>query len=177
VFAGLALAVWALALASWLTSQPLLGALGAWLAIIAAIAVVQGPSRARFFAPSLTPLWLIVPLTRDWPAWIEGHLQLASAAIAELWLGLLGVAVLRRGEMLYTPRFWNEVDDTCSGIATISTLAVFALIMGLILRLSNGPLAMVAALAMPLGLLLNGARIAAVSMLGESGGVDLAAGA
>lgn len=167
----------AAAASALLVQQPILGALGLWLAAAAIPGWLGPPSAVTRYALPLSPLLLTAPLTSDWPARFEALLQRLSAATAELWLNLLGLPASREaGVVVVTPGFRNVVDDTCSGVDTFTALALYALLLGLLFRLPRGRLLIVMALTLPMALLANGARVAWISVLGERGGAELAMG-
>lgn len=177
---GLALALAALSIVlatvGWGLQDMLPGALGLWLGL-AALAGLLGPApwTARFAVP-LAPLALTPPLTAGLAESIEATLQLASASLGAFWLGVVGVEVERNGLLLETPTFHNMVNETCSGINTLSSLAVYTILLGVMLSLRDRFIIAAAVAALPVALLLNGARIAWVSVLGERGGTALAMG-
>ena len=164
------------ALCGWLASEPIVSALGLWLALPAALGMARGPrSGLRYLLP-ISPLVLTAPLTRDFPELVEGWLQRASAVVGAGWARLFGLDVERDGLLLMTDKFHTLVDETCSGINTLTALAVYSLLLGLILRVRDRNIALVAILSLPGSIVLNGLRIAWIAALGERGGAELAMG-
>lgn len=164
------------ALAAHSLDEPLLGSLSLWLGLWTSAALAFGARVGGLLGLPLFPLVLSAPLTRDAAAVIEEGLQYASAAAGQGWLVVLGEGVRREGTLLITEGFRNSVDETCSGVSTISTLLIYAILLGVMLRIRTRPLVVVALLTVPLSIVLNGARIATVSLLGEAGGRALAMG-
>lgn len=156
--------------------EPLLGSTATWLAAATFAAVVAGANVGRLALLPLFPLVFTAPLTRNAAAGIEESMQYVSAFFGELWLRVLGTTVERDGLWLYTEGFRNFVDETCSGISTVSTLLIYTILLGVLLRMPTRPTTIVAVLTVPLSLLLNGGRVASVSLLGNAGGRELAMG-
>jgi exosortase len=171
---GLSAATVALSAAGWALREPIFGSMGLWLGAAALAGIWLGARTARRALLPLFPLVFVAPLTRDLPAHLEAVLQRLSAGSAVFWLGLFGTPVTRRGVVLETPTFQNVVDDTCSGVSTLSALAILTLLLGLIVGLRDRRTVLAMALAVPLTLAINGARIAWISVLGEAGGAELA---
>ncbi|MCA9563308.1 MAG: exosortase/archaeosortase family protein [Myxococcales bacterium] len=172
------LAVLSIGLNAWcyLSGELFVGAVGLWFASTAVVGLVFSQKIGkRVFLPMLA-LVFTAPLGMGYPARIEMTLQLISASLAEVWLHIFQVPVTREGILLMTPKFWNTVNDTCSGVGTISTLVIYSIMFGIILRLSERSVWIAALVTIPLGLFVNGGRIAWISMLGEEGGSDLAMG-
>jgi exosortase len=163
-------------LAAHSLGEPLLGSLSLWLGLWVSAALVFGARVGGLVGLPLFPLVLSAPLTRDAAAVIEEGLQYASAAAGQGWLVVVGESVRREGTLLITEGFRNSVDETCSGVSTISTLLIYTILLGAVLRIRTRPLVVGALLTVPLSVLLNGARIATVSLLGEAGGRALAMG-
>jgi exosortase len=160
----------------WALSEPILGAAGLWTALVAVLGLLRGRAVGRHYALPLLPLLFLAPLARDLPANLETPLQTASAAVAEIFLRVGGEEVVRTGVILDTPSFRNIVDRTCSGVSTLTTLIVFSVILALIVRLRDRRIVVAALLSIPLGIVINGARIAWISLLGEYQGVAVAMG-
>ncbi len=156
--------------------EPLIGSFGLWLSLVAAVGLVGSGALASRVVLPLFPLALTAPLTHSLAAQIELALQHASAWCASVWLPLIGYEVERRGLLLFTASFQNLGNETCSGVSTLSTLVIYAILIGVILSLPNRTVAIVSALTIPLSIALNGARIAWISVLGERGGTPLAMG-
>ncbi|MBN1947388.1 MAG: exosortase/archaeosortase family protein [Bradymonadales bacterium] len=165
-----------LCLAGMLVAQPILQSAGLWIAVASLVGWYGGRERAKELVLPLFPLLLAAPLTWGWPARVEALFQQSSAWFGELWLSAGGVEVVRQGLVLQTPAFRNLVDDTCSGVSTVSALLIFTMVLGVIYEVQDRRVVLVMCLAIPLGLLANGGRIAWISMLGEREGSRLVEG-
>lgn len=154
----------------WRLDEPILSSFGLWLALTLLLAIWRGMASARVFVIPLMPLIFVATLTRGLMADLEEMLQNSSAAVAEFWLSFASFPVVREGTMLYAPDFWTVVDESCSGVATFTTLMVYTMILAVVVDLNNRRTAVMIVLTGPLALLLNGARIAAITAVGQNGG-------
>ena len=164
------------ALGGWVLDEPIVSATGLWLAIASALGLAIYPWLSRPYLLPLSPLVLTAPLTRDFPANVEQWLQRASTVVGGFWMSILGLEVERDGLLLITSRFHTVVDETCSGINTLTALTVYCLLLGLILRVRDRGILLLGFLALPTSIVLNGLRIAWIAILGERGGTELAMG-
>ena len=160
----------ALLLIGWRLDEPILSSFGLWLALVLLLAIWRGLASARVFVIPLMPLIFVGSLTRGLMADLEELLQNLSAVVAEFWLGFASFPVVREETVLYAPNFWAVVDESCSGVATFTTLMVYTMILAVIVGLNNRRTAIMIALTAPLALLLNGVRIAAITSVGQTQG-------
>ncbi len=161
---------------AWVLDEPIVGAVGFWLTVGAAVGLVGGRELLGRYLLPLTPLILMAPLTTGWMARFELMLQHLSANVACVWLTVLGFEVQKQDLLILTPTFYNLVDETCSGVNTLAALSLYTLLLGLIFRIRERQLLVLVVLALPFSLLVNGTRIATISTLGEHGGSELAMG-
>ena len=152
-----------LALLGWpLVAAPLLPvALGsAWWAL-------RGQQHARRRAIVLSLLIFAPPLSVDARNLVQPPLTRLGAVIASLIATLAGLSPERNGSLVQTSEFYIEVIDSCSGFYMVLMFLIVCLTM-IHLRRWRGPRAwIVVGLAAPLGLLLNGLRLAAILILGH----------
>lgn len=108
---------------------------------------------------------------------LDAPLQIISARLAVGLLRGLGYAVEWWNE--YT--FWDAdyylvVNETCSGMNMLVTLGMYALIFGWVTLRTLPQRAALVASTVPLALLVNGLRVAAIWLMGKHGGNELAQG-
>lgn len=108
---------------------------------------------------------------------LDVPLQELSASIAHDLLNLAGYGVAYwNAHTIYSRDFYVIVNETCSGMNMLVTLSMYTLIFAWItLRRVAHRLALVA-LVVPLALLANGVRVAAIYLMGVYGGLELAMG-
>lgn len=110
-------------------------------------------------------LFLMIPI----PAIVFNHitfpLQLLASNFAATALQLLGIPVLREGNVIQLARTTLEVAEACSGIRSLLTLVTLAIIYGYFLetRLSRRIIFVVA--AVPIAVVANGLRVLGTGLL------------
>jgi exosortase len=133
----------------------------------------------RFFGAVLFPwvvLFLMIPIPVIIFNQIALPLQFLASRLATSLLGLVGVPVLREGNIINLPSMSLEVVEACSGIRSLVSLITLAVIYGYfaeprrIIRL-----ALVIA-AVPVAVIANGIRIMGTGLLGQYWDPDKAQG-
>ena len=128
------------------------------------ISFLFGKNVAKAFLFPLFLLLLAIPL----PAIVVNSLTLPLKALvsslASEMLRVMGVSILREGNILQTPRITLEVVNACSGIRSVFSLFVLALLfcsdmVGYIQK------ALLLVLTIPLAIFTNALRITATGML------------
>lgn len=110
-------------------------------------------------------LLFTVPLPDSTVRWLETISKLASADCANFILHLTGTPVLRDGTIFQLPGIAIEVAQECSGIRSSWILVIASILTAyLFLGRSSNRLLLVA-VAIPLGILRNGFRIAVIALL------------
>jgi exosortase len=162
----------------------LAGQLGAdvFLTRISFVAVVTGaawflagPRAMRVIAAPLVFLLIAIPLPALVVNAITLPLQLTASRVAETTLGVVGVPVLRDGNVLELPSTALEVAEACSGLRSIVSLAAIGLLLAWTDTSWPRRLAIVAS-TLPVAIVLNGLRIAATGIASETWGPRVASG-
>ncbi|MEA3200771.1 MAG: hypothetical protein QOE90_2199 [Thermoplasmata archaeon] len=143
-----------------------------FLALAAAVALATGRLRLLAAPLLLAALALPTPWTIQVCVWLQDGATAATAAL----LGLAGVPLERGLTTLTSGALAFEVTPACSGFqSAVSLLAVGAAIATLF-PMSKARRRVVLALAVPLALALNVARLIAVVAIGLRWGADAAEG-
>lgn len=128
---------WGLVVVLWGALQFMLGTLGAELflsrtafliSLIGAIWFLGGTRILKQLAFPLILLWFMIPIPAIVYARITLPLQLFASRVAETLLGLLGIPVLRDGNILELASQKLSVVEACSGIRSLLALSFLALI-------------------------------------------------
>jgi exosortase len=130
--------------------------------------------RRAFFAWAV--LFLMVPIPAIIYNEIALPLQFLASQLATALLQLLGVPVLREGNVIRLPSMSLEVVEACSGIRSLMSLATLAVIYGKLLeeRWSNRIILVLAAI--PIAVAANGLRVMGTGLLGQYWSPDKAEG-
>lgn len=118
----------------------------------------------------LFPLFLLVfmiPLPAIIYNQITFPLQLLASRFAEVFLGLLGIPVLRDGNILETPNQRLSVVEACSGIRSLFSLTFLALVYAYFFDSKVWMRWVLLVLTIPIAILVNAFRVTLTGLLGE----------
>ncbi len=119
--------------------------------------------RAVFFPWAF--LFLMIPIPAIIFNQIAFPLQLLASKLASETLPLLGVPVLREGNVIHLPAMSLEVVEACSGIRSLMSLGTLAIIYGYFLETSFRRRVLLALGAIPIAVAANGLRIVGTGLL------------
>src|SRR5829696_2384122 len=164
-------AVIALSLGVWLA-----GTFGAelFLTRVSLIGVIAGTiwflwgwQHLRVLAFPILFLVLMVPLPAIIFNQIAFPLQLFASQVGEQAISAVGIPVLRDGNILRLPSRTLEVAEACSGIRSLVSLVMLAVVLGYFTERRIGPRILIAVSAVPLAILANAARVAGTGIAAE----------
>jgi exosortase len=104
-------------------------------------------------------LLLAIPIPAILFNQITFPLQLLSSKAAAALLPLLGIPVLRDGNIIQLPSMKLEVAEACSGIRSLVSLLTVSILYGYFLERSNVRRILLAAASVPIAITANAARI------------------
>ena len=110
-------------------------------------------------------LLLMIPIPNIIFNQITFPLQLLASKAAAFVLPLLGVPVLREGNVIQLPAMTLEVAEACSGIRSLMSLATLSIIYGYLLETRISTRVILAIAAIPIAVLANGLRIIGTGLL------------
>jgi exosortase len=114
--------------------------------------------------------WLFLFLMVPPPTLIMNHitipLQFVASDLATWFLRFAGVPVLQNGNIIQLPNMALDVVEACSGIRSLISLGVMAIIYGYLLESSNVLRVFLAVAAIPIAVLANGLRIMGTGLTG-----------
>jgi exosortase len=128
---------WGFALVLWGAFQLMLGYLGSeftlaytafLISLVGVILAVGGGKVLRELTFPLALLIFMIPIPAIIYSRITLPLQLFASSVAEWWLGLIGIPVLRDGNVLELASQKLSVVEACSGIRSLLSLSFLALI-------------------------------------------------
>jgi len=126
---------------------------------------VLGWQHLRILAFPLVFLILMVPL----PAIIFNHiafpLQMLASRIGETAIAASGIPVLREGNMLLLPGRSLEVAEACSGIRSLMSLLMLAIVLGYFTEQRTSARVLIALAAVPIAVIANAARVAGTGLV------------
>ena len=165
---------WGLVIVAFSLSLLVAGVLGAelFLSRISIVFLIAGMAvcffgwdhlRASFF-PWIF-LFLMVPVPAILLNQITLPLQTFSSRVASTLLPLLGVPVLRQGDVINLPSMALEVAEACSGLRSLVSLTTLAIIYGYGTQSEVWVRITLALLAIPIAVVANSARIIGTGLL------------
>lgn len=110
-------------------------------------------------------LFLMIPIPAIIFNQIAFPLQLVASRLASSLLPVLGVPVLREGNVLQLSAMPLEVAQACSGIRSLISLGTLAIIYGYFLEPNRLTRVALAIVAVPIAILANGLRIVGTGLL------------
>jgi exosortase len=163
VIAG-SLLVWA---AGMLGSELFLTRVSMIGVIAGAIWFVWGYRRARIMAFPVLFLLLMIPLPSIVFNQLAFPLQLVASQVGETAITAAGVPVLREGNVLHLPARTLEVAEACSGIRSLVSLLMLAIVLGCFSEPRTPARVVLAVSAIPIAILANAARVAGTGLAAE----------
>jgi exosortase len=121
-------------------------------------------------------LFLMIPIPAILFNQLAFPLQLLAAQMATGLLSVLGVPVLREGNVIQLASMSLEVVEACSGIRSLVSLLTLALIYGYLLEPSRLRRTLLALAAIPIAVLANAVRVMGTGLLGQYWDPDKAQG-
>ena len=110
-------------------------------------------------------LFLMIPI----PAILFNHLtlpmQLFASQFANSLLSMLGVPVLREGNVLYLPTMALQVAEACSGIRSLMALVTLSIVYGYLFEKRALRRFFLALAALPIAIIANGLRIVGTGLV------------
>lgn len=110
-------------------------------------------------------LALMIPIPAIVFNQITFPLQLLASRVASAILPLLGVPVLREGNLIHLPFITLEVAEACSGIRSLISLLTLAIIYGYLLEKRLWMRCLLAAASIPIAVAANSIRIIGTGLL------------
>jgi exosortase len=147
------------------------------LSTIAGVVVcLFGWRHLRILAFPIAFLVLMIPIPTIIFNQIAFPLQLLASRFGELGLNLVGVPVLREGNVITLSNTTLEVADACSGIRSLISLLTLAIVYGYLLERRTWARIAIAMASVPVAVATNGFRVAATGVAAHYIGPEVAQG-
>lgn len=131
------------------------------------VVLMFGWRHVRILALPLAFLLLMIPLPAIVFNQITFPLQLVASQLGESVIAAAGVPVLREGNVLHLPTRPLELVEACSGIRSLMSLVMLAIVLAYFRESRTGRRAVIIAAAVPLAILTNAARVAGTGLASE----------
>jgi exosortase len=128
------------------------------------ILFLAGRAYLRILVFPLAFLLFMIPLPAIVFNQIAFPLQLLASRLGEMTISASGVPVLREGNVLLLPGRTLEVAEACSGIRSLLSLLMLAIVLGYFSERRIGPRVAIAIAAIPIAVIANAIRVAGTGL-------------
>ena len=128
---------------------------------------VWGWGHLRILLFPVAFLLLMVPLPSIIFNQIAFPLQLVASQAGEFVIASAGIPVLREGNVLQLPSRTLEVAEACSGIRSLVSLLMLAIVLGYFTERRMGARVAIALASVPIAIIANAARVAGTGLAAE----------
>ena len=142
----------------FLTRVSLIGVLGGLVLFLA------GRQHFRILLFPLAFLLLMVPLPAIIFNQVAFPLQILASQVGETVISAAGVPVLREGNVLLLPGRALEVAEACSGIRSLMSLLMLAIVLGYFTEPRAGARVAIALASVPIAVIANATRVAGTGL-------------
>ena len=133
--------------------------------IAGTVVFLYGTRHLRLLAFPLAFLLLMIPLPAIVFNQIAFPLQLLASSAGQSVLDAASIPVLREGNILILPTITLQVVEACSGIRSLVSLLTLAIILGALTEQRVWARLLLAALAFPVAIAANAARVAGTGLM------------
>lgn len=156
--------------------QMLIGALAAELfiqrtaflvSLVGVLLLAGGKKLVRHLAFPLFLLLFMIPIPAIIYSQLTLRLQLFASSVAEMLLGLIGIPVLRDGNVLQLPSETLSVVEACSGIRSLLSLSFLSLVYAYFFDSKPWMRAALLVATVPIAIVANAGRVTLTGVLGE----------
>ncbi len=128
---------------------------------------VWGRAYLRVLAFPIAFLLLMIPLPAIIFNQIAFPLQLLASRVGETAIAAVGIPVLREGNVLQLPTRNLEVAEACSGIRSLVSLLMLAIVLGYFTERGTARRVLIACAAIPIAIVANAVRVAGTGIASE----------
>lgn len=128
---------------------------------------VWGFAQLRILAFPILFLLLMIPLPSIIFNQIAFPLQLVASQAGEAVISAAGIPVLREGNVLVLPARTLEVAEACSGIRSLVSLLMLAIVLGYFTERRRGARIAIVLASVPIAILANAARVAGTGLAAQ----------
>jgi exosortase len=132
--------------------------------VAALVLFIAGWEHLRILAFPIGFLLLMVPLPEIIFNRIAFPLQMLASRVGEAVIAASGVPVLREGNVLMLPGRTLEVAEACSGIRSLITLLMLAIVLGYFTERRTSMRVLIVLAAVPIAVFANAARVAGTGL-------------
>jgi exosortase len=135
--------------------------------IAGSVLFIWGRDQFRTLLFPIAFLLLMIPLPAIIFNQLAFPLQLVASRTGETVIAAAGIPVLREGNVLLLPTRSLEVAEACSGIRSLVSLLMLAIVLGYFTERRTSARVLIAMAAVPIAILANAARVAGTGLASE----------
>jgi exosortase len=167
---------WGLAVIAWAALQLYIGTLGAELflartsfviSLIGTVLFLGGTEYLRIFGFPLFLLFFMVPIPAIIYNQITFPLQLLASRVAEDTISLLGIPIIREGNVLELAQQKLNVVEACSGIRSLLTLTFLSLVYGYLWERRTWVRVLLFLSTIPIAIMANAGRVTITGIVSQ----------
>ena len=167
---------WGLVLIAWAALQELAGTLGAELftarlafviALFGVVLYIGGKAWLKILLFPLLLLLFMIPIPQIIYARLTLSLQMIASALGEWLIELMGIPVIREGNLLRLPSQTLDVAEACSGIRSLLSLGFLSLVYGYFADKRTWMRWALLVSTIPIAIAANGIRVALTGLMSE----------
>lgn len=167
---------WGLLLIGWAALQELGGTLGAELftarlafviALFGVVLYIGGKAWLKILIFPLLLLLFMIPIPQIIYARLTLSLQMIASALGEWLIELMGIPVIREGNLLRLPSQTLDVAEACSGIRSLLSLGFLSLVYGYFADKRIWMRWALLIATVPIAIAANGIRVALTGLMSE----------
>ncbi|MGB0600045.1 MAG: exosortase U [Rubripirellula sp.] len=159
-----------------LTDSPWMAAISFMITTLACIYMIGGNELIRILLPAWGLLWIAVPLPLGIDEYLIQRLQQTATQWASGLLDLLDYQHFVSGVVVELPKRSFEIEEACSGIHSLFAAVTCAVLYGLLLQRGLLRIAILGLLTVLWVLIVNAARVTAITVLCERWDLPIAEG-
>jgi len=163
-------------LAGLLGAELFLARVSMLITLIGGVLFVLGWKALRILAFPIAFLLLMIPIPAIIFNEIAFPLQLLASRVGEAGLTLVGVPILREGNVMILAHTTLEVAEACSGIRSLISLLTLGIVFGYFTDPRTGVRTLIALSTIPVAIVTNGLRVAGTGVAAHYIGPEAAQG-
>jgi exosortase len=175
---GLVLVVWAAlqALAATLGAELFTARLAFVIALFGVVLYLSGREWLKILSFPLVLLLFMIPIPQILYARLTLSLQMLASELGEMLISMMGIPVIRTGNLLQLPSQTLDIAEACSGIRSLLSLGFLSLVYAYFADKRPWMRWALLAATVPIAIAANGIRVAVTGLLSEVN-TELAQGA
>lgn len=151
-------------------------AIGMLISVVGTIIYLFGIGSIKELFIPLILLVMLIPIPDQLYIKLTFPLQLNVSQASEVIIRMIGIPLLREGNVMHIPQKSFEVVEACSGLRSAISLTTLSIIMGYFFLRSIAARIILVAVCIPIAVFVNIVRLVSIILVFHFFGIDLAKG-